>query len=169
MGDGKPSFDLVFLNPGWVFGPHAVPLTSLDHLNQSTGALWALVDNDEIPPPDFMAFVDSRDVAKAHLAALEHKDAGGERFILAQHFDYQSVADAMREELPEYASRFPKGTRGAGWEQLRNGGVYQIDGSKAERILELRYTSLAECMNDSYIELFNAEKSKGRGPKGSIG
>lgn len=93
-----------------------------------------LVDNEKIPPPDFMAFVDSRDVAKAHMAAFENKDAGGERFILAQHFDYQSVADAMREELPEYANRFPEGTPGAGWEQLRNGEVYQVDGSKAERI-----------------------------------
>lgn len=158
MDDNKPPFDLVSLNPGWVFGPHAVPLTSLDHLNESTGALWAVVDKDELPPADFMVFVDSRDLAYAHIAAFETKDAGGERFILGQHFDYQSVADAIRTELPDYANRFPKGTPGAGWQQLENGEVYQADASKAERILGLKYTSLAQSMKDSYVELFEAEK-----------
>lgn len=158
MEKNKPSFDLVALNPAWVFGPHAVPLDSLNHLNQSTGALWALVDKDAIPPPDFMGFVDSRDNAKAHIAAIETQEAGGQRFILAQHFDYQSVVDAVRDELPKYASRFPKGRPGAGWEQVKNKEVYKIDASKAERVLGLEYTSLAQSMKDSYLELFNAEK-----------
>lgn len=116
------------------------------------------MDNEEIPPPDFTGFVDCRDVAYAHLAALERPEAGGQRIILAQHFDYQSVADALREDLPEYASRIPKGTPGAGWKQVEDDGVYAIDATKSEEILGLKYTSLAQSMKDSYLELFEAEK-----------
>lgn len=105
-----------------------------------------------------MGFVDSRDVAHAHIAALEKLEAGGERFILAQHFDYQSVADAVREELPEYASRIPKGTPGAGRQQVEDHGVYAINATKSETVLGLKYTSLAQSMKDSYLELFEAEK-----------
>ncbi|KAJ4414672.1 hypothetical protein N0V82_007786 [Gnomoniopsis sp. IMI 355080] len=38
---------------------HVRPVENLDHLSQSTSALWALVDNEEIPSPDFMGFVNS--------------------------------------------------------------------------------------------------------------
>lgn len=67
MASNKPSFELVAMNPAWVFGPHTTPLDNLHHLNQSTGALWALVDSKTIPDPDFMRFVDCRDVAYAHI------------------------------------------------------------------------------------------------------
>lgn len=158
MEANKPSFDFVALNPAWVFGPHVAPIESIKHLNQSAGALWALVDSEKLPDPDFMGFVDSRDVAYAHITAYEKPEAGGQRFILAQHFDYQSVVDAVREELPEYAHRFPKGEPGAGAKQVEDDGVYAIDSSKAQEVLGLKYTPLAKSMKDSYLELFEAEK-----------
>lgn len=81
-----------------------------------------------------------------------------QRFILAQHFDYQSVVDAMQKELPEYADRFPEGSTGAGEQQVKDRTVYAIDGSKAEKILGFEYTSLNESMKDSYLHLFETEK-----------
>lgn len=158
MDEHKPSFDLVALNPAWVFGPHATPLADFTHLNQSTAALWAVVDKTELPSPDFMGFVDSRDVASAHLAALERQDVGGQRFILGQHFDYQSAVDAVCETLPAYAARFPKGNPRTGWKQLVEGEVYGIDWSKAEKMLGLKHRTLADCMRDSYVDLFGAER-----------
>ena len=155
----KPQFDLVALCPAWVFGPHVVPPPrGLKGLNQSSAALWGMVDRDELPGMDFMGFVDVRDNALAHVGAFETPAAGGERFILAQHFDYQSVADAVRESIPELKDRIPAGTPGAGWQELESGSVYSIDTSKAQRVLGIKYTPLSVSMRDSFLELLEAER-----------
>lgn len=154
-----PGFDLVALCPAWVFGPHvAPPSRGLSGLNQSSAALWRMVDRDGLPPMDFMGFVDVRDNALAHVAAFETPEAGGERFILGHHFDYQSVADAVREGIPELRDRIPAGSPGAGWEELETGGVYSIDTSKAQRVLGVNYTPFSVSMKDSFLELLEAEK-----------
>lgn len=153
-------FDLVALCPAWVFGPHvAPPSRGLRGLNQSSAALWGMVGRDDgMPPMDFMGFVDVRDNALAHVAAFETPGAGGERFILAQHFDYQSVADAVRESIPQLRDRIPAGEPGAGWKELEAGGVYSIDTSKAQRVLGVKYTQFGVTMKDSFLELLEAEK-----------
>jgi hypothetical protein len=62
--------------------------------------------------------------------------------------------DALRETMPELGARLPVGTPGAGKTE-----VYQVDGSKAERVLGIRYISLEECMRDSFVQLVAAEKA----------
>lgn len=157
--NNPPGFDLVALCPAWVFGPHVVPPPrGLSGLNQSSAALWGMVDREGLPPMDFMGFVDVRDNALAHVAAFETPGAGGERFILAQHFDYQSVADAVRESIPELRDRIPAGDPGAGWRELETGGVYSIDTSKAQKVLGIKYTPFSVSMTDSFLELLEAEK-----------
>lgn len=158
MKANKPAFDLVALCPAWIFGPHVAPLRGLGRLNQSSAALWRMVDREEMPEMDFMGFVDARDVAFAHIAAYEKPEAGGERFILATHFDYQSVADAVRDSIPELKDRMPVGNLGAGWQELETGAVYAIDSGKAQKVLGIKYTPLSTCMKDSFLELMEAEK-----------
>lgn len=159
MAANAPTFDLVALCPAWIFGPHvAPPSRGLSGLNQSSAALWRMVDKDGLPGMDFMGFVDVRDNALAHVAAFETPEAGGERFILAQHFDYQSVADAVRESIPELSHRIPVGTPGAGWQELENGAVYSIDTSKAQGILGVKYIPFGVSMKDSFLELLEAER-----------
>lgn len=159
MSANTPGFDLVAMCPAWIFGPHVTPpARGLSGLNQSSAALWRMVDGDGLPPMDFMGFVDVRDIALAHVVAFETPGAGGERFILAQHFDYQSVADAVREGIPELSDRIPAGSPGAGWREVEDGGVYAIDTSKAQRVLGVKYISLSVSMKDSFLELLEAEK-----------
>lgn len=159
MAANAPRFDLVAMCPAWVFGPHVVPPTrGLRGLNQSSAALWGMVDSSGLPPMDFMGFVDVRDNALAHVTAFETPAAGGERFILAHHFDYQSVADAVRERIPELRDRVPAGNPGAGWKEVEDGGVYSIDTSKAQRVLGVNYTPFSVSMRDSFLELLEAEK-----------
>ena len=82
------------------------------------------------------------DWMSANAPAFETPEAGGERFILAHHFDYQSVADAVRGSIPGLSHRIPAGTPGAGWQALENGAVYSIDTSKAQRVLGIKYTPI---------------------------
>jgi len=147
----KPGFDLVSINPTWVFGPHVGGVEDLSSLNESSHALARLLDGDEVPPVDFGGFVDVRDLAEAHLRALEVPQAGGQRFLFGSHFDYQAAADALRANVPELKERIPEGTPG------KKPEVYVIDGSKATRVLGIEYTPLAESMRDSFAEFVEAK------------
>lgn len=157
----KPSFDLATIAPAWVFGPHVGGLergVDFKSLNESSASLATkLLDQKDIPPIDFGAYADVRDVALAHLLAFEKKEAGGERFLVSTHFDYQAGVDALREALPEIKTRVPEGKPGA---VATKEQVYQVDGSKAEKVLGLRYRSLGETMRDSFKELLDSETGK---------
>ncbi|KAK7036575.1 hypothetical protein VNI00_011508 [Paramarasmius palmivorus] len=80
-------WDVVVLNPPWVFGPNAHKIIRPDELNESN-RFWfnAVVKGDvfgaspETSPGH--GWVDARDVAEAHVLALESPKAGGERIIL---------------------------------------------------------------------------------------
>ena len=150
----KPHFTLATINPPWVFGPHVGGLSSTAHLNESTHLLFSMLGADQIPAFDFGGFADVRVVADAHIAAFEKDGAGGQRFLVGSHFDYQSVADTIRENMPEVRDRIPVGNPGAGQTMK----VYVVDGSKAETVLGIRYISLADSMKDSFAELLDAEK-----------
>jgi nucleoside-diphosphate-sugar epimerase len=97
---------------------------------------------------------DVRVVATAHLKAFERPEAAGERFLCAQHFDWQSAVDALRQAMPHVQSRLPVGMPGAG--KVEN--AYQLDGSKAERILGIKYIPLEVIMKDSFEQFLQAEK-----------
>ncbi|PTB63433.1 NAD(P)-binding protein [Trichoderma citrinoviride] len=149
----KPSFSLTTIQPPWIFGPHLTPISNLSNLNESSEAIWRLLDATEVPPTDFAGFADVRVVAKAHIEAFERPEAAGERFLCGQHFDYQSAVDALREAMPQLKDRLPVGTPGAGKTQ----DIYQLDGSKAERILGIKYTPLEVTLKDSFEQLLAAE------------
>ncbi|EXJ77931.1 hypothetical protein A1O3_09090 [Capronia epimyces CBS 606.96] len=152
----KPPFSFATLNPPWIFGPSLHGIRSLHHLNESTEAIWKLVNGStkEVPPVDFAGFADVRDVALAHLRAYEREEAGGQRFIVGSHFDYQTAVDAIREVLPEIQDRVPRGTPGAGLTEP----VYQVDGSKAQKVLGIQYTPLKVTLKDTVEDLLDAEK-----------
>ncbi|KAK4450789.1 hypothetical protein QBC34DRAFT_65566 [Podospora aff. communis PSN243] len=142
----KPSFGVVVMNPPWVFGPHVGGIKRTENLNESTHALFKLIGANEIPPLDFAGFVDARTLAEAHIAAFEKDGIDGERFLVGSHFDYQSVVDAVRAEVPQLKDKLPVGTPGKIPE------TYDLDGSKAEKVLGIKYVSLAQSMKDSFMQ-----------------
>ncbi|KAM7199707.1 hypothetical protein V8F20_005577 [Naviculisporaceae sp. PSN 640] len=147
----KPAFSLVSVNPPWVFGPHVGGVSDTKKLNESSHALYSLLDAKEIPPMDFCGYTDSRTIAQAHIAALEKEEAAGQRFLVGSHFDYQSAVDALRKELPSLAPRLPLGTPG------KSPDVYHLDGSKAERVLGIKYIPLDETIRDSFLQFLEAD------------
>ncbi|OAP57164.1 hypothetical protein AYL99_07902 [Fonsecaea erecta] len=152
--ENKPSFSFTAINPPWIFGPSLAGIRSLDHLNESTEAIWKLVKGTakEVPPIDFAGFADVRDVALAHLRAYELEEAGGQRFIVGSHFDYQTAVDSLRDDCPHIRDRIPRGNPG------KREPVYQLDGSKAEKVLGIKYTPLRVTLKDTVEDLCDAEK-----------
>jgi nucleoside-diphosphate-sugar epimerase len=154
----KPKFGLATICPPWIFGPNVAGIKNLSRLNESTETIWKLINGSTIPPTDFAGFADARDVAKAHLLAFEKPEAEGQRFIVGSHFDYQTAVDEIREEMPELRGRVPEGKPGAGKAEE----VYQVDGSKVQRVLGLEYTPLRTTMKDTITQLVEAEKAAGQ-------
>jgi NADPH-dependent methylglyoxal reductase len=149
MAEHKPHFTLSTICPPWIFGPYLTPITNLNKLSESVGLIRKLIGTESVPPIDFAGFADVRDVATAHLLAFQSPKAAGQRFLIGNHFDYQTAVDLIREEIPEIKDRVPEGVKGAGLKE----DIYQVDGSKAVGVLGLEYTPLNVTLRDLVRQL----------------
>ncbi|KAI1141700.1 NAD(P)-binding protein [Hypoxylon sp. FL0543] len=143
-------FALTTICPPWVFGPYAHALESTRGISESVGLLDGIIDGEDIPAFDFGGYADSREVAAAHVRALEVPAAAGRRFVVGQDFRYQAAVDAAREALPELRDRLPLGNPGE-WEP-----AYHIDGSEAARVLGIEYGTLRDTVVATYSQLLRA-------------
>lgn len=103
---------------------------------------------DAIPATSTFIWVDVRDLALAHVRAVEIPDAGGQRFfITAGHFNNEEVADIVRDNFPDHKDKLPvKGTKGG---EIPEGGVFKIDNSQSKSVLGLHYRSLKDTIIDT--------------------
>ncbi|MGL4489612.1 MAG: NAD-dependent epimerase/dehydratase family protein, partial [Rhizobiaceae bacterium] len=112
MKDKKPHFDLVVINPFLVIGPShtaAVNTSNETFLGLTKGAYPAVMALN-------WGFVDVRDVADAHIAAIENKNASGRYICASANMDMGEVVALMRSEgyghtkLPKFAMTGSFGT-----------------------------------------------------------
>jgi len=96
-----------------VFGPceHDV---KLDSLNESNAQIWRIVSSGRegtVPPTGMWRWVDVRDVAAAHVAVIDDKVKGNQRFLVSGgEFSWQKV-----QYLDFLRSGFQIGMLTAGW------------------------------------------------------
>ncbi|KAJ5989585.1 NAD(P)-binding protein [Penicillium waksmanii] len=156
----KPHFDLSVINPPLVLGPIAHNLASLSALNTSNERIRDLITGtakDRCPPTGNYLYVDVRDLALAHVLAIEKAEAGGKRFFtVSSHFSNKEIAQIIGQEFPEFQSRLPTG------EALVPGdyptdGVYGFDSSRAREILGLKFRPLKESIVDAVNSLLAVE------------
>jgi len=78
-----------------VFGPCEHNVT-LDSLNESNAQIWKIITSGKyakIPPTEMWRWVDVRNVAAAHIAALDSSVKGNQRFLVSGgEFTWQKVA-----------------------------------------------------------------------------
>ncbi|KAI1387914.1 NAD(P)-binding protein [Hypoxylon trugodes] len=151
-------FGLTTICPPWVFGPYAGKLESTKSLSESVQLLNNIIDAENVPPFDFGGYADSREVASAHVRALEVPGAAGRRFIVGRDYRYQIVVDLAHEavekgDLPkEFGNRLPVGKKGE-WVDS-----YHIDGSEVTRVLGVQYRELRDTVVDTYKQLIQARE-----------
>lgn len=91
----RPSYALNIILPTWVGGPYVLPLPDgSKKLSASVGLLWNCASGGRLPPQDFPNWIDVRDVAKAHIQALEKENIRGERILATTgplHYDEVSM------------------------------------------------------------------------------
>lgn len=100
-----PELELVVINPGLVLGPlqHAAAGTSV--------ALVRRLLNRELPAVPELGFapVDVRDVARAHVLAVEAPGAAGNRYICAgENLWFGEIAQILGEEFGPQGYRVPR-------------------------------------------------------------
>lgn len=105
-GEGA-GLELVTINPSAVLGP-----VMGGDFSASLQLVTQLMQG-KMPAVPRMGFqiVDVRDVADAHVRALDVPEAAGQRYIVADDFMWFSeLAQLLRSHYPDHAGKIPKGT-----------------------------------------------------------
>ncbi|KAJ7600746.1 hypothetical protein C8J56DRAFT_16655 [Mycena floridula] len=141
---GKVAWDLVVINPPFVFGPVIHDVKNPESLGTSAKDWYKVViegnKSDELLATTGMVWVDVRDLAEAHSLVLEKEAAGGERIIVAAGpVSWQDWVDAANSVTTSRNLR--KGVPGGGKNMVH---PINYDVSKAKRILGLNYKTMEE-------------------------
>ena len=162
------AFRLVSINPALVLGPSLGP-----SLNPSVAVVRDLLRGVSPALLDLnWLVVDVRDVALAHVAAMELSEARGRYLCAGESLSMVRMAALLREEgvaegyrLPRLrltgtigtaiaravASRLPAGTRGYLLSHL--GATLQADGSRVTRELGVAYRDVRATLRDTVADL----------------
>jgi len=155
VGKEKPNFTLATLNPPLVLGPIVHYLNSLDALNTSNQRIRnAIVGQfkDGIPPSGTFIWIDVRDLALAHVRAMELPEAGGKRFFAtAGYFSNREVVDIIRKNFPEYKNKLPdESVKGGDYPE---DGLYKYDNRRVQEVLGIKFRSLDTSVVDTVKSL----------------
>lgn len=138
---GKARFDVVALNPPYVYGPWLHQVEAPEQLNTSMLAFWdAVIKGNktmEELATEGQSWVDVRDLAVAHVLALKREEAGGERIIVSSGpwnwQDFVTAAHELEPALPAGNTSYNPAT-----------AVYHtcFDNSKSQRVLGIEYRGI---------------------------
>ncbi|KAI0635002.1 NAD-P-binding protein [Trametes polyzona] len=151
---GKLPWDLVVLNPPFVFGPAIHGVGAPESLNESAREWYLKVVKGEIDNEGLAnigsSYVDVRDLALAHVLALKKPEAGGERIIVsAGPYKWQDFVNAAHKLNP----KIPAGN--TSYDPAKATHLFQYAPDKQRRILGVPFRSLEETTKDT-LEDFKA-------------
>lgn len=159
MGTARPPFDLVTINPSLVFGPAAPHLVSgdLDSLNTSNLRILDMIQGkmkDKLDPTGFYSWVDVRDVATAHIRALEVPNASGNRFLLlAGYHTNKRIAEIIASLGPRFREKLPAELEEEEDDLPPPDERYQFSNKRSIEVLGIEYTSLEKSVKDTVESL----------------
>ncbi|CCT69217.1 related to ketoreductase [Fusarium fujikuroi IMI 58289] len=150
----KPGFSLTTMNPPLILGPPTPWLASMDSINTSNERLRDLCQGkwkNKLPPTASWYWVDVRDVALAHVRALENLDAGGRRFFLMQgRMSNAQIAQVAADHYPHLKDKIPKTLV-----DDTPADLWEVDTAPSKDVLGLEYLDLETCIVDSLKLLMN--------------
>jgi nucleoside-diphosphate-sugar epimerase len=151
--DEKPNFSIAVVNPPLVLGPVIHYLNSLEAINTSNQRVRDFVlgkYRDELPASGVFIWVDVRDLAEAHVRALEVQEAGGHRFLTtAGYFSNKRIVDAIRESYPDLGDKLPPKDGKDDFPET----IWGYDNSKSINVLGITYRSLNESVKDTVASI----------------
>ncbi|KAH7361355.1 dihydroflavonol-4-reductase [Pyrenochaeta sp. MPI-SDFR-AT-0127] len=155
INNEKPNFTLSTINPVMVFGPATYRLKSLDNVNTSNAVFRDMIQGkmkSGISPNSFQ-WVDVRDVALAHVRAMEVPEAAGQRFLAAAGpYSNGEIARLIKENFPELIDKLP--------EQINTPNVshtFVVDNTPMKQILGIPFKPLEDCVVDTVKSLLEVK------------
>ncbi|CAA7269674.1 unnamed protein product [Cyclocybe aegerita] len=149
-------WDLTVINPPAVFGPPIHDITSLKSLNLSLQTWYNMVASDSPKTKDALsqspAWVDVRDIALAHVLALENEAAGAERILTVSGVCcWQEWVDAVNGLKP---NPLPSHKFTLGYPEISREKVIlaTFDKSKEDRIFGIKFKTVEETARDTLEE-----------------
>lgn len=102
----ETGLDLAVINPATIFGPLLGP----EH-GTSVGLIRQMMSGKLRRVPRFgFSVVDVRDAADAHIRAMTHPGASGQRFIVGGRFFWlRELAAVLAKSFPAHAAQLPSG------------------------------------------------------------
>lgn len=149
----KPNFALSVMNPPLIFGPVLHHLNGLSTINTSNTIFRDIIEGKYVkglpPTGRFPDWVDVRDVALAHVRALDLPESDGKRFILsAGKYTNEGIARVVRANFPYLKDKLPALVHEEVVED-----EYGVDSSRAKEVLGLEFRAFDQCVIDSVASL----------------
>lgn len=137
----KPSFDLVTIHPPGVYGPPIHKPESLDAINTSNHVFADLLLGgwqEEVPDSPPSQWVDVRDIALAHVRAIEVSRASNRRILtVAGYTSNEQVAAIVARSFPALRGKLP-----SQYGRTISAKVSMVDTKFAKSELGIEFTSL---------------------------
>ena len=151
----KPNFTLATMCPPLVLGPIVHYLNSLDALNTSNQRIRDIItgkSKEGISPTGTFIWVDVRDLALAHVKAMELDAAANKRFfVTAGYFSNKEIANLVRDAYPALVEKLPPRDTETG--DYPKEGLYKYDNSRVKGVLGIEFRSLKEAIVDTVKSL----------------
>lgn len=149
--------ELTTIHPGAIIGPALD-----DDASISVGMVSGLLDNTTPAlPSNGFSIIDVRDVADMHVAALEHPEAVGQRYLAtAEYMPFPKVAEVVQElypdrkivnrVVPDWIIRIVAMFGGPARQIINDIGNEKVfDGKKGEAMMGHPYISARESISDT--------------------
>ncbi|CAN6483299.1 unnamed protein product [Victoria cruziana] len=137
----KVKLDMVTINPAMVIGPLLQPT-----LNTSSAAILKLINGSPTFPNATFGWVNVKDVAEAHILALEDVSASGRYCLVERVVHYSEIVRILRELYPEY--KLPSGCA----DDKPFVPTYQVSKEKAQK-LGINYVPLELSLKETVESL----------------
>ena len=173
MEENETHFDLVVVNPSGVLGPEQAG--RINTSNRILAEMTTMKSPFVFDMP--VAVVDVRDVASAHIAAMETEDASGRYLCGAESTNFVEIVDQLVKGFPD--TTWPKlrlegpiGTKVMkvlSYSQPSGMGTYlrsylgkeiSLDNSKIKRDLGITFRPLSEILSDTVKDMIASGKIK---------
>ncbi|XP_010475785.1 PREDICTED: cinnamoyl-CoA reductase 1-like [Camelina sativa] len=133
--------DMIVLNPGFIFGPLLQPT-----LNFSVELIVHIINGNNPFNSKNYRFVDVRDVALAHIKALETPSANGRYVIDGPNMSVNDIREILRELFPDLSIADTNG------ESKVNVMPYKVCVEKVKN-LGVEFTPMKSSLNDTIVSL----------------
>nr|WP_321453402.1 NAD-dependent epimerase/dehydratase family protein [uncultured Carboxylicivirga sp.] len=166
IAEGQDEWKLIVINPSFVMGPSLSSLSDSESLNFMKDMLSGKYSMGA--PSIMFGFVDVRDVAKAHILALENEHSEGRHLLAERTIDVLEYAQIIENAFPK-KFKLPKKHAAkflllmVGWMFnlsskfiKRNVGYpLRLNTSKSREELKLEYISLEQTVKDMVEQMLD--------------